>query len=208
MGKIMKHAESEDTSKQAGPRRPSADRPGAHWALRLAPREGGRKLALRPSRAALGLIGLLGALGLAMIAVVFVPLVLVPMKVVAVVLGLVFLTSAVLPMLRPARCEFDKTDGVLRFGTGPRKNDRTIPLGDILAVRAAHGAVQPNPDIKPREVFELHLLLEDGRRLTLARHTSDAWIAPAAEQLAEFLDVPLARNSDGEPADPEGEDRP
>ena len=197
----MKGSESEKTADDASRGDQSADRPGgpgAHWALPLALRAGGRQLALVRSRVTVTLIAIIYVLGFLLMGVALLPHLLVPIKVVAIAIGLAFLASAILPLMRPIRCVFDKDEGVLRFGIGSRRNDRRIQLADIVGIETVRDEYVKTPDAEATDAFELRLVLADARRLTIARHAKNRWIPAAARQLAEFLGVPVVEDEQGD----------
>ena len=155
-------------------------------------------MALVRSRVTVTLIAIIYVLGFLLMGVALLPHLLVPIKVVAIAIGLAFLASAILPLMRPIRCVFDKDEGVLRFGIGSRRNDRRIQLADIVGIETVRDEYVKTPDAEATDAFELRLVLADARRLTIARHAENRWIPAAARQLAEFLGVPVVEDEQGD----------
>jgi len=86
--------------------------------------------------------------------------------------------------------EFDRRSGVASCRKGLTEW-RQVRLDEIAAVQTCDGGEVSNTEGPSYRVHELNLVLADARRINISRHANVAITGLHAQQLAEFLGVPL-----------------
>ena len=90
------------------------------------------------------------------------------------------------------RYVLDRGSGQLRYLSRDAWRWRSGPLDRVAAVQCLLCRSVPDPTRnRPGGVYELNLVIDNGKRLNLARHGDRDWMRRTAEEIAAFLDVGL-----------------
>jgi hypothetical protein len=113
-------------------------------------------------------------------------------RVLIVLLGLLFLLAPLKPLLL-YRDHFDRQAELLRLGWRGLRG--TYPLAKVLAVQLIPGGLVPGPSGPGAErvSYQMNLVMEDAYedRLNLTDVSDLKWTRQAAQEVADFLGVPL-----------------